>query len=381
VEISDRTLERIARAGEGSVRDSLSVLERVLAFCGDHVRDEDALQVLGVVRSEVLVEMIRSLSDRDAAGMLKVLDGLVDEGHDLVHFWSEWVGVLRDLLMLRVLPDGAELLARAPEEIEALAEAAGALTREDLLRAFQILADLERDLKSSSQPRFLFEAMLIRLANLGAVRPIEDVLASLQSSGGGGGPPPGGPTGGPARSGKGRRQQGKKPATRRTASEAGPESAFLASVHDAKPMLGAMLEEAASVSVETGRLVIRLEETTGALRKRLEERDSVDVLNRCAIDALGTPTKVVIQRTGHSDGAVASDREQRRGRAGAPANRGARPARPEWRGDLLETAKKEPGVEKLLHELGAQVVDIRPLEAPRNLVAAEAEEKPREEER
>ena len=68
---------------------------------------------------------------------------------------------------------------RTPDEAAALAEAAGDLTREDLTRVFQILSDLESGLKASSRPRFLFEAALIRLADLGAVRPIEEVLVSL----------------------------------------------------------------------------------------------------------------------------------------------------------------------------------------------------------
>ena len=54
IDISDGSLERVARAGEGSIRDSLSVLERVLACCGQEVTDEDVLRLLGGVRAEVL---------------------------------------------------------------------------------------------------------------------------------------------------------------------------------------------------------------------------------------------------------------------------------------------------------------------------------------
>jgi len=74
------TLELIARAGEGSLRDALSVLERVLAFCGSDVADEDALQVLGAVRTEVLVGFIQGIASRDAAALLASLDALVDPG-------------------------------------------------------------------------------------------------------------------------------------------------------------------------------------------------------------------------------------------------------------------------------------------------------------
>ena len=190
IRLSDAGWERIARAGEGSVRDSLSILERVLAFCGQEVEDDDLLRMLGGVRLEVLTGLFEGLARRDAATMLGVLDGLVDEGHDLLHFWSELIAALRDLMLMRAVPGQEELLARSAEEAEALREAASKLSAEDLTRVFQILADLEPGLKASTQPRFLFEAALIRLVGLGAVRPIEELLRSLQPGSGEESPPP-----------------------------------------------------------------------------------------------------------------------------------------------------------------------------------------------
>lgn len=179
MEISDVSLERVARAGEGSVRDSLSLLERVMAFCGQQADDDDVVRVLGAVRSDVLVAATEGLAARDASAMLKVLDGLIEEGHDLQHFWSEWVTALRDLLFQSAVADCQQWLSRTPEEAAALQQAASGLTRDDLLRAFQVLADLEPALRSSAHPKFMFEAALIRLASLGDVRPIEEVLAEL----------------------------------------------------------------------------------------------------------------------------------------------------------------------------------------------------------
>ena len=83
------------------MRDSLSVLERVLAFCGHEVADEEALQgARRVCGTEVLTEMVRSpgrpATPRGDAGACWT--SCADEGHDLVHFWGELIAVLRDLL-------------------------------------------------------------------------------------------------------------------------------------------------------------------------------------------------------------------------------------------------------------------------------------------
>ena len=195
IRVPDSALERMARSGEGSVRDSLSLLERAMAFCGNEIGDEDVVRMLGAVREQVLAQLIGALARRDAAGMLEVLDSLIDQGHDLVHFWSALLAAVRDLLLLRTLTDPRDMLARTPDEAKTLVEAAEGLTSEDLTRTFQILADLEPGLKSSSQPRFLFEAMLIRLAALGTVRPIEELLQSLPGREGTPAPAPARPPG------------------------------------------------------------------------------------------------------------------------------------------------------------------------------------------
>jgi len=379
IEISDSSIDRIARAGEGSVRDSLSVLERVFAFCGQQVADEDVVRVLGAVQAVVLSKLIEGLAARDAGAMLAVLDQVVDEGHDLIHLWNETVAALRDLLFLETVPDRSDLLSRAPEEAAALERAGAGLSREDLSRAFQILAELEFPLKSSSQPRFMFEAALIRLASLGSVRPIEDLLRELGSA----------PATGPAPRTSARpatpaRRQKKtapeaKPAPRAVAVHGSGTDGFVAAVHDAKPMLGALLDQAAGVELAGGEVVVRFESGAELLAKPLQRKESLALLQqlaRTACDGAGLRIEVGGAPTAPGAG------DERASKASAPAP--GRPAAPRASGggsskrSLLEDAKQEPGVKKLLREFGAQVVEVRPLEMPKAPVDAHPEG-PREE--
>ncbi len=391
IEISEAALERIARAGEGSVRDSLSLLERAIAFCGNSIGDEDVLRVLGAVRGEVLVELVRGMAARDAAAMLGVLDGLVDEGHDLVHFWSELIAALRDLLLLRAVPDRPDLLARSEDVAGSLAEAAADLSREDLSRIFQIVADLEPALKASGQPRYLFEATLVRVASLGSVRPIEEVLARL----GGTGAPPAG------RSGSGSPGPGGGSPTRRSAApragaprdrSAAPAAAPPAPAPPAasgdvrgrvldlarrrRPMLAAILDEAAVIRLAGDRLQVRFPAGGEALRRQLDRRDNAEALAGCAAEALGRKVRVESATDSAEAPAVAAapdpgpeppaapggDASPAPAPADAPArDAGPAPSRPTNRRKLIEQATSEPGVRRLLREFGAQVVDIRPL--------------------
>jgi DNA polymerase-3 subunit gamma/tau len=374
IEVTDQGLERIARAGEGSVRDSLSVLERVLAFCGQRVDDDDLLRMLGGVRAEVLVRMLDGLARRDSGVMLQVLDGLIDEGHDLLPFWSELIACLRDLLLLRALPAANDLLSRSPEEAAELSAATETLSDEDLSRAFQLLSDLEFGLRSSSQPRFLFEAALIRLAGLGAVKPIEDVLASLRGTAPASHAASAAPRPRPRRSpaGNAAPTDQKKNLVARTDAAA----ALIETVHDAKPMIGAILEHARDVLFDGQALVIAFDGEHEVFAERLRATKTVELLRQTAEKIAGEPVNIRIEV---ANGSALPETPQPREKTTAPKPRAKVQTRdeaspvPPGRDELLERARGEPGVKKLLREFGARVVDIRPLEirSPRNATDVE----------
>jgi DNA polymerase III gamma/tau subunit len=282
--------------------------------------------------------------------MLRVLDRLMDEGHDLLHFWNELIAVVRDLLLLRTLPEARELLARSAEEAAALDRAAQGLSREDLTRVFQILAELEAGLKSSSHPQYLFEATLIRLAGLAAVRPIEELLRSagglpaVEDSG----PPPA------------LAPQKKNPADAAPLPVAASAAAseVVARVREARPMLGAILEQASRIELQGGELAVELPAGMGALQRQLEEGEGRVLISRLAGELTGAPVRVRVTTAAAESGAQATNAAPAQpiapvGQDATPGGGTARPGRP-----ALEKVRREPGVEKLLQTFGAQVVDI-----------------------
>jgi DNA polymerase III subunit gamma/tau len=358
ITISDPTLELVARAGEGSLRDALSVLERVIAFCGSEVGDEDALQVLGAVRTEVLVDFVRGIAARDAAALLASLDALVDDGHDLIHFWGELVGVVRDLMLIRAWPNGTDALTRTPDEVKALVEASGELSLPDWTRVFQILAGLEFGLKSSSQPRFLFEGALIRMASLGSVRPIEEILGTLR--------------GGPVAPAVPRKKTESAPTPRPAVSAASPppspiaagfedvRAAVVSAVTQARPMLGAILERAASVVVDGGKLLVTFGPSDAGMQRMLLGDENVRSIEAIAAQTLGRPLALRVAGSSEAASPAPGARNPAREPAGPPAE-GRVAGEDESRQELTSRAKKDPAVSRLLTEFGAQVVDVRSL--------------------
>jgi DNA polymerase-3 subunit gamma/tau len=359
IEVSRATLERIARAGEGSVRDALSLLERAVAFCGPRIEDEDVLRMLGAVRSEVLSGLVSALAARDAAGMLTVLDCLVDEGHDLTHFWTELVAALRDLLVMRSLPGQPDLLARSPDEAAALEAAAKGLSREDLTRAFQIVADLEPALRSSSRPRFMFEAALIRLAGLGAVKPIEEVLRALGGTATTTTPPD--------------RAQKKNPRpavaadrpNAETTAASGIQTELIVAVRKERPMVAAILEQAGSIELCGDDLVLGFDAGASAMLRPLDKKESLELIARHAGSLAGRSVRVRVEVGGESVRPTVERPLTRRPTAPRKTEQPPKDSISSDRETLLKRATQEPGVRKLLHDFGAQVVEIQPLEPDR----------------
>jgi len=139
--IEEAAVDAVVRAGDGSVRDTLSILEQVLAFAGGGVTAEHVAQVLGTTPGGTITDVVEQLLAADLAGLLTTVARLVDEGQDLRRFTLDLVGRLRDLLVLQAAPDHPELVDATREQRDRLVEQAGRIPRERVLDALATLAD------------------------------------------------------------------------------------------------------------------------------------------------------------------------------------------------------------------------------------------------
>jgi len=180
--IDEGAVDAIVRAGDGSLRDTQSVLEQVLAFAGTTVTAEAVGQVLGHTPADRVFETVELVAGRDLAGLLGMVQGLLDEGHDLRRFTLDLVQHLRDLLVLQVAPDRPDLVDATDDRRRQLQAQTVALPRESLLRAVGLLAETVVEQRQGS-PRLPLELTLARLAVPGAagdVAGLADRVARLE---------------------------------------------------------------------------------------------------------------------------------------------------------------------------------------------------------
>jgi DNA polymerase-3 subunit gamma/tau len=185
VEIPDAGLGLIARAAEGSMRDAQSALDQVIAFAGQTVTVDEVAAVLGLVGRDLLVDLIEAVIAEDAPAAFALADRAVESGHDLKLVCRELSRVVRDMMLLSIDPVRVAQGELADEERERLTELAKQFSREDLMRAFDLLAAAELEIRAASQPRYHFEMALLKWMHLRKLVPLTDLLAS----GGGAAPP------------------------------------------------------------------------------------------------------------------------------------------------------------------------------------------------
>jgi DNA polymerase III subunit gamma/tau len=181
--IDDGAVDAVVRAGDGSVRDTLSVLEQVLAFAGTEVTASAVAQVLGQTPAERVVETVERLAERDLAGLLGLVQGLLDQGHDLRRFTLDLVQHLRDLLVLQAAPDRPDLVDATDDRRRLLLAQTRLLPAEALLRAVDLLAATVAEQRQGS-PRLPLELTLAKLAVPGAdgdVAELADRVSRLEA--------------------------------------------------------------------------------------------------------------------------------------------------------------------------------------------------------
>ena len=182
IEIPDEGLLLLARAGEGSMRDSLSAFDQVRAFAGDAITVEDVVTVLGLVGRDLVLDTLDAVAAEDAPAAFALVERAIERGYDLRLLCRELARATRDLLILSVDPSRADDPDVAAEgERDRLKSLASRSSREDLLRAFDVLTRTEQEVRTSDQPRYNLEMALLRLMHLRKLTPLSDLITHTDS--------------------------------------------------------------------------------------------------------------------------------------------------------------------------------------------------------
>ena len=185
IDVGDDTLQVIARDADGSMRDAQSKLDQVIAFTGKTITPDDVATVLGLVGRDLLLDTLQAVADEDAPASFALAARAVEMGYDLRAVCRELSRMVRDVLVLAVDPSRiTDPEIAGEEERDRLKALAGRFSREDLLRAFDLLTRAEQEIKSAAQPRYHLEMALLRWIHLRKLVAIEDLITGAGTGSG-----------------------------------------------------------------------------------------------------------------------------------------------------------------------------------------------------
>ena len=163
VQMDEGGLLAIARAADGGMRDALSLADQCLAFCGDHLTEQDVYDVLGYMQAGFLFDMADALLLSDAPRALRLLANVVRGGRDIGVFTQDIAQHMRALLLAKTCGDCMDLLDCTPDAMARYQEQAQLCSQARLLRTMELLTKVQSEMKWLRQPRALLETMLVRI--------------------------------------------------------------------------------------------------------------------------------------------------------------------------------------------------------------------------
>lgn len=180
VVISDSALALVARKGDGSMRDSLTALDQVLAFCGNNVNDEDVMTLLGTVDRRLLAEISAAVFGSDTQAVLEGVKRVDLVGYNMRQFCQELIEHFRNLLVIRSVKKPEEILDLAAAELDELRAQAGSMPPLDIQRRLTLLIKADAEMAYASFPRLIMEIALLKAALLAPVVPIQELIEKIK---------------------------------------------------------------------------------------------------------------------------------------------------------------------------------------------------------
>jgi DNA polymerase-3 subunit gamma/tau len=179
VGMPEESLRLIAREADGSMRDSLSLLDQVMACAQGELTHEQVLDILGAFDSAVLSSIFHAANQGDVPRLLTLLDDLYNSGKDLKKLFGDLLGHFRDLMVVRLAGNAEALVDLSSEEIDQMRRQVDGMSVSHLEQMLDLLAREETSVRLSTQPKLAMEMALVRLARLKPVLSIETLIERL----------------------------------------------------------------------------------------------------------------------------------------------------------------------------------------------------------
>jgi len=164
----------IAKKADGSMRDSLSLLDQVIAYSGDKLEVEPVRSSLGIIHDSLYVNLFSGIATKNVSRIIVELDGLFNAGHSINDFISGFNEIMRNAL---IVSSGLEAKTLPSQIIKMVYGTGSIFQKMDLLRMLELSMNFETKLRYVQQPQIALESLFIKLALMDSCLVVRDILS------------------------------------------------------------------------------------------------------------------------------------------------------------------------------------------------------------
>ena len=172
-------LEHVAREAQGGMRDSLSLLDQLISFCGHEITESKTREIFGLTSREMMLSLVASTLRQDASEVINLLSVHANSGADLKRLSAELLELLRDLMVIKVHPEPQRVLSIPPSELDQMILAANEMAVGAIHQVFQTLIRKADEIQRSAHPKLILEMTLLQMCHQADTATISEVMSGL----------------------------------------------------------------------------------------------------------------------------------------------------------------------------------------------------------
>jgi DNA polymerase-3 subunit gamma/tau len=179
ITIDEASLVTIAKKGDGSMRDSQSIFDRAIAFCGKDVKFTELANSLHLIDEEFYFKIGKYIKDKSIGELFLSINEIMNKGYDLTECLRGLIEYYRNILTIKET-NNPKLIDSTEDYVRRYKSEADEIPRGDILRYINYLIITEKEIKFAAQPRIKFELALVQLASMNSVLEIEVLINELK---------------------------------------------------------------------------------------------------------------------------------------------------------------------------------------------------------
>ncbi len=183
ISISDMSLNIITKSATGGMRDALTSLDMLISFSGNQIDDEKVISILGLNDARELDALMEAVIDRDVGKVTSLFQNLVEKGRSIARIVIDLMAVVKDLSLVKTVPT-TELKWHdfLPDQLELYQRLTDKVTAGILQQYFQIILEIEGQIRRSTQAKICVEMGLIKMCSVESLVGVAEIITALRNS-------------------------------------------------------------------------------------------------------------------------------------------------------------------------------------------------------